>query len=241
MTSSRFPSVVQIRLRLSNAFLIKGDRAVLVDTGCGNESGAIVRALKREQVDVAGLSLVLHTHGHGDHCGSTRELRRWTQAPTAVHAGDAHMLRRGRNDPLIPTCFTARLIRPFLAQTFPRVRPDIELQGNTDLEAFGVACRVLHTPGHTAGSISIVTAAGDAIVGDLLMGGYLGGKVLPARPRFHYYADDVARERREIVRVLALATSRVYVGHGGPLRPDDIRRVLGPSLDLPRSISHTGA
>src|SRR5262245_427052 len=112
------PTVVQIRLRIANAFLVKGDRPILVDTGCPSEAGAIVRALKREGVDVGDLALILHTHGHNDHCGSTRALKKRTAAPAAIHRGDADMLRRGYNRPLVPSFFSARLIKPFLAMSF---------------------------------------------------------------------------------------------------------------------------
>lgn len=85
------------------------------------------------------------------------------------------------------------------------------------LDELGVAGVVLHTPGHTPGSISVVLDSGDAIVGDLLMGGYLGGAILPTRPAFHYFAADLPGVMVSLDRVLAAASGRLFVGHGGPV------------------------
>lgn len=71
--------------------------------------------------------------------------------------------------------------------------------------------------GHTAGSISIVFDDGRAITGDLLMGGVLGGYVLPRIPGYHYYAEDLPQVRRSIRKLLDLGVKQFFPGHGGPL------------------------
>ena len=206
----------QIRLGISNVFLLKGDRPILVDSGRPRDAQVIAEALRREQVALADLALILHTHGHWDHCGSTRQLTEWSKAPTAIHRADADQLARGVNGPLRPTCLSARLLKPFLNWAYPGVTADILLEDETDLAPFGIAGRVISTPGHTAGSVTILTATG-AIVGDLLMGGYLGGKLFPRVPNLHYFAEDRVALRASIRKVLHLAPAQIYVGHGGPL------------------------
>lgn len=214
LTSS---SVVQLRLGRSNAYLIKGQRPILIDTGSPNETDKILTALRREGVDVRDLALILHTHGHSDHCGSTRALQQLSRAPIAIHRLDADMLRRGINRPLRPTRPTARLLRPFVDKQFEGSAADILIDDELALAAYGIDGRVIHTPGHTLGSITIVLAGGEAIVGDLLMGGHLGGVLQPQRPRDHYFAEDQAALRQSMTRVLHLNPALVYVGHGGPL------------------------
>jgi hypothetical protein len=59
--------------------------------------------------------------------------------------------------------------------------------------------------------------SGDAIVGDMLMGGYAGGAVLPSRPNFHYFADDLPLSMDSLDRVLRVSSGRLFVGHGGPV------------------------
>jgi glyoxylase-like metal-dependent hydrolase (beta-lactamase superfamily II) len=82
-------TIHQLRLSISNAFLIQGDRAILVDTGSPKDGGKILAALAKHDVQENDLSLILLTHGHSDHCGSTRQLKEATSAPVAIHPSDA--------------------------------------------------------------------------------------------------------------------------------------------------------
>jgi hydroxyacylglutathione hydrolase len=221
--------VLQFFLGLSNAFLLRGDRAALVDTGRPRDVGALVRALRGAGVDPEQLSLILHSHGHWDHAGGTRELKRRTGVPVAVHRRDADLLRRGTNGVLRPTGPMGALLKPFLDRPFPPVEPDLLLDGEADLRPFGVPARVVATPGHTAGSVTVLTEDGEAIVGDLLIGGYAGGRLLPRRPTLHYFAEDLPTLRASIRALLRYGPSRVFVGHGGPLDAEAIRRrFVGP-------------
>jgi glyoxylase-like metal-dependent hydrolase (beta-lactamase superfamily II) len=219
-------SILKIPLAISNAFLLMGDRAVLVDAGRPSDADAILRAVRRAGVEPGRLSLLLHTHAHWDHCGATRRLKEETGAPAAVHRADADMMRRGDNGSLRPTGFVAAVLHPILNRPFPAVEPDILLDDETDLQPYGVEARAVSTPGHTAGSISVITTAGDAIIGDLLMGGFLGGKVLPRLAQLHYYAEDLPTLWASVQRLLGWTTGRVFTSHGGPLTPDSIRRLM---------------
>jgi hydroxyacylglutathione hydrolase len=216
--------ILQIPLGLSNAFLIRGERAVLVDSGRPKDVPKIIAALKRENLAVEDLSLILHSHGHWDHCGGTAELKAMTRAPVAIHRGDSDNLRRGHNGRLRATCLTGFLLKPFLSPGFPAAQPDVILEEETDLRAYGIDARAVSTPGHSAGSISVITADKEIIVGDLLMGGYWGGKLWRSRPNLHYYADDLPTLYASLRRVMELSPARVFVGHGGPLMLEAIRR-----------------
>lgn len=216
--------IVPIRLSISNAFLVKGERPVLIDTGCPGDTDRLVAALAREGVAVGDLALILHTHGHRDHAGGTARLKTMTAAPTAVHPADADMLRRGANRPLIPANLTGRLIRAYVDRPFPPVEPDLALDEAFDLARYGLAGRVLATPGHTEGSVTVLLDGGEAVAGDLVVGGYLGGLLAPGVPGYPYFLEDLAELRSSVRKLLRHSPSRVYVGHGGPLRGDDVRK-----------------
>ncbi len=216
--------IVPIRLKISYAFLIKSRRPVLVDTGSPGEAPRIAKAFKREKMHLTDLALLLHTHGHADHCGSTADLRQLLQVPAAVHPADAPMMRRGSNGTLHPTNFTGHLIMPFVNVPFPRVEPDILLNEDYPLHNYGIPAKIVTTPGHTAGSVSIVFDDGRAITGDLLMGGILGGYVLPSIPGYHYYAEDLSQVRRSINKLLDLGVKQFFPGHGGPLEAAAVAR-----------------
>jgi glyoxylase-like metal-dependent hydrolase (beta-lactamase superfamily II) len=94
---------------------------------------------------------------------------------------------------------------------------DILIEDDFDLTPYGVEARTLHTPGHTPGSISIITNDGRALVGDLIGGGWPLGQFQPGKPRYHYWASDLADVKTSLERILSFTPSRIYAGHGGPL------------------------
>ena len=183
--------VIPLHLRISTAFIILGDHPVLVDTGTPKDFDSIVRLLGRENITPGDLALILHTHGHQDHCGSSAQLKRVSSAPLAIHSLDAFMPRQGRNGPLTPRCLLARLLMPFLELLLPVLRAGRSSgQGNV-LRDYGVDGRIVFTSGHTGGSISVMLDTGEMICGDLLRGGYLGEAICPTRPGYPYVADNL--------------------------------------------------
>jgi glyoxylase-like metal-dependent hydrolase (beta-lactamase superfamily II) len=112
--------------------------------------------------------------------------------------------------------------RFFSKASFDSVNADVRIHDDMALDEYGADVRVFETPGHTPGSVSIVTPAGDAIIGDVIMGGYMGGIILPGRPNFHYFADNVEEAMMSLDKILARTSGNLYVGHGGPLVHDSV-------------------
>lgn len=223
-------TVTRIKLPLANAYLVRGKRPILVDTGAPGDAGRIVQALRGAGVEPEELSLILLTHGHGDHAGSANELAALSGAPVALHRADDAMARSGRNVLGTLTSWEARLLTPFVDKPFPPVAATHLIDEEMGLHPFGVDGRIVPTPGHTAGSVSILLENGDAIVGDMLMGGRLGGAIMGTRPRIHYFVADFALLQASLARVLAEQPARLLVGHGGPLAVDDVRRWQAATL-----------
>lgn len=219
-----------LRLRFSNAYLLTGDHGpVLIDTGSPGDGPALEAGCAAADVDPGELALILHTHVHSDHVGNTAQWARRARCPVSHHEGDRGLAAQGHNGRLRGVGLRGRLMAPFFNRTpFPPFAADLLATDGQRLEAFGIAATVLHTPGHTRGSISLVLDSGDAIVGDLLMGGYLGGRIRPAQPNRHYFAEDAAEARRSLDRVLAVTHGQLHVGHGGPLARADVVRWRDP-------------
>ena len=213
-----------LRLSIPNVYLLTGERAILVDAGRPKDVPRILAFLQAHGIQADKLALILLTHGHWDHAGGAAQLRAATKAPIALHRADAELVRTGTNGTLKPTSLVARLLRPFISPPFPPFEPDLLIDGDRDLRDFGVAARVLGTPGHTAGSISVLTDDAEIIVGDLICGGYLGGWLFPTHPGLHYFADDLPQLRASIANVLATSPRIIHPGHGGPLEPQAVAR-----------------
>ncbi len=211
-----------------NVFLIQGDGgAILVDTGNPGRAAHILARLAEHTLTLlsAGggvphdLRLILLTHGHVDHFGNAAELRERTGAPVAIHALDAGAVRHGIQQPdsLHPTNLLADLVKrfplPLFADHAPACEPDIVFEDEWRLDEYGVAGRVILTPGHTPGSVSVLLDSGEALVGDLVMGRLMGLLPKPGPP---IVAWDLERNRESVRRLVALAPRIIYVGHGGP-------------------------
>ena len=218
------PAVVPIRLGMVSAFLVNGPgSAILVDTGFRGSEGRILKAVMAAGLEPGWVSLILLTHGHSDHFGSAAALRAKTGAPVVIHASDAQAMRQGANPPLRPLTRLGRLLLPLAQVGEPRTEPtepDILLDGDLNLASYGVDGRVIHTPGHTPGSMSVVLAGGDVVVGDLLMGGLIRRR----RPDYPFVGDDRATLESSVHRILDLKPRRILVSHGGPLEPAAVRR-----------------
>ena len=214
-----------LKLAASNCFLVQGEGNMLVDTGLPGEEGKIIRFLKQHKLEVKDLSLILHTHGHGDHCGSTVALLQKHTVSTAIHEKDRELVLLGNNGEVLATRFFARLIKPLVNRPFPGFQPEILIRNNEfNLQQFGIKANLLETPGHTPGSISLVFPSGEAIIGDLLMGGYFGGLLLPHLPDLPYFVTDLEKLKQSINLMLEQPADKFYVGHGGPLSREKIQQ-----------------
>ena len=217
-------TIHKIKLSVSNCYLVQGDKNILLDTGSPNEGHKIIKALTVIGLQLSDIALILHTHGHSDHCGSTKELLQKHKIPTAIHSADSHMTENGRNDFLTSTRFIAKFIKPFVDKPFPPFKPDIHIDHYNDLKSFGINGLIHSTPGHTKGSISVEFDNDGAIIGDIIMGGFMGGQFLAHLPDYHYFAEDLEEIRSSINKVLTFNSSTYYVGHGGPLTKERIKK-----------------
>jgi glyoxylase-like metal-dependent hydrolase (beta-lactamase superfamily II) len=226
------PEVATIRLSVSNAYLIRGPRPVLVDTGSKTDLAALRRGLAVHGLKPADLALIVLTHGHADHAGLAAELRRQSGAPVVIGRGDAPMAAAGHNDELRPTSRFAALARHFAFDpAYEPLRADLEV-GDAPLDlALWTLQGALHPmPGHTAGSLVLLLDDGRAFAGDLLMGGWLGGALFARRASLPYFVADRAAHRASLRALLALPVHTLYLGHGGPLSRAAVIEAFGAEI-----------
>jgi hydroxyacylglutathione hydrolase len=217
--------IIPIKLSFSNAYLVKDRKSILVDAGAPRQADKILSAISGAGVNEKDISLILQTHGHFDHAGSTAELKRRLGGPVAVHLNDAFMLRKGINGEIKPRNLEARIVKAVVPNSFEACEPDMLIEEEMTLSDFGVNGKIFFTPGHTKGSISVLLDNNEAILGDVMMGGMMGGALFGKSPNYHYFIDDLSDLHASIKKIFSWKPSQLYVGHGGPLSPDDaIRR-----------------
>jgi glyoxylase-like metal-dependent hydrolase (beta-lactamase superfamily II) len=218
-------SVVTLNLGVSTAYAMIGTRTVLVDTGPVGSAKRLLRLLRRAGVDPGSLSLIVLTHCHPDHAGGAAELRRRLGVPVAVHHAEYSWAAEGRSDLYRPIRAFGRVLRAFIDPSFPALTPDVVLHHDDTLDGYGIPATVLHTPGHTPGSITVLRRdSGDALVGDLLAGGF----VRLNQPELPFLADNVPQLHDSVRSVLAAGPSRFLFGHGRPAAARSVLQRFGP-------------
>lgn len=221
-----------------NCHLILGTKGcIVVDTGLPGSESKIEKALKNRGLSFKDIKLIVITHAHVDHAGSAARLRELSGAPILANEGD---LKHYTQETPMTFCSTGWFGRLFLKtglilQPYTAFKPDILLTNDEimDISQFGIPGFVKHTPGHTAGSISVELATKDALVGDLVASGILLGGIVRTkhaiRPPFE---DDPHAVGVELQRLIDSGMERFYMGHGGPLKADEVQRHVQTLMTL---------
>jgi hydroxyacylglutathione hydrolase len=194
-------AITTIGLAGVNAYLVAArDGFVLVDTGKPEKRADLVAQLARAGCAPGTLKLIVLTHGDYDHAGNAAYLRETYGLPVAMHRDDAGRVERADwslgmkpSPDKFPLLFRAvsAFLRPGPFDTFT---PDVFVEDGQDLREFGLDATVLHLPGHTSGSVGVLTAAGELFCGDLM--------------------DSMLR---------SLDVGTVYPGHGKPFRLEQVK------------------
>jgi hydroxyacylglutathione hydrolase len=216
-------AIETIRLAAVNSYLLRaGDGFLLIDTGKPEKRGVLERRLRSAGCAPGHLRLIVLTHGDYDHAGNAAYLRAKFGAPVGMHAADVPRVQTGDwrlgmkpKPDKFPLLFRTMsvFIRPGAFDTFT---PDSMLQDGQDLGSFGLDAEVLHLPGHTAGSIGVLTADGDLFCGDL-MDAMLG------RPGLEFFIDDMPAAEASLARLRQLGVAAVHPGHGKTFKLDQVK------------------
>jgi hydroxyacylglutathione hydrolase len=219
-------TIIPVKLGIVNAYIVQQKGVVLIDTGIPESENTILSSLERAGIPGHDLRLIILTHGHGDHAGSAARLRELTGAKLAIHKKDSGMLRTGTQGPLVPTGLVGRIAKFFIGSVnregYPAADPDIVITGTLDLAPYGIAGVVVPTPGHTAGSVSVVLESGDIFSGDLIFPQIPSGK-----PGMPFWAEQPADVNTSIRALLTYHPKMFHLGHGGPFTADTVRGMVG--------------
>jgi glyoxylase-like metal-dependent hydrolase (beta-lactamase superfamily II) len=179
-------------------------------------------------IQPAQIGLIAITHAHYDHVGSLAAIRSRCQCPVAAHAQEALLIASGRvvippgtNRLTRPLCRWADRHRTLLQRLngFEPLVPEVTFSSAISLQPYGFDARILPTPGHTAGSITVLTAAGDAFVGDLAFNIPGLAHLSPLPP----FGDNPAVMRHSWRQLRQAGARRIYPGHGAPFRAELLR------------------
>ncbi len=205
----------------SNVFLVSaGGKRLLVDTGPAALWLPLARRLKRPGVErLDGLAL---THAHFDHAGNAARIRGMFACPVYVHRCEAGLLEAGRN-PVIrgtnPFGAAVARVAAFLPERLLAYAPcahDAAVDARLDLPDLGPETYILHTPGHTRGSISVIVGGEVAVAGDSLFGVFRSTAFPP-------FAEDPGELVASWGRLLGTGCRTFLPSHGGEKSAEELR------------------
>jgi len=230
------PNVYQITRRGVNIILIAERGLTLIDTGFHGSLSAIKNLIHHIGRSVEEVTLIIITHNHPDHIGGLRELRKITRAKVAAHKADI-----GDTDNCLPfprfiqkLLYITPFFRPLLFPELSQV--DIPLEGDEVLSPLG-GLRVIHTPGHTPGSISLFSPQKKL----LIVGDTINGRREALRLPPESVSTDLAQALDSVKRLTQLDFNTLCFGHGRPLTTGALGKVRelirkGPKNTWPASL-----
>jgi glyoxylase-like metal-dependent hydrolase (beta-lactamase superfamily II) len=182
--------------------------AMVIDPG--DDIADILALIAKHNLQVKQIVI---THAHIDHVGGAMKLRAATGAPILLNQNDSVLLKM------------LDIQAAWLGMAAPgRVEIDQSINESDKVQAGLLLAQVLHTPGHTEGSVCLYFAAEKKlIVGDTLFAGSIGRTDLPGGS-----FDKIIRSLHE--KVLALPDETVVVPGHGPLTSIGEERESNPFL-----------
>lgn len=185
-------------------YLIVGPETVLVDTGPAGHASKILNAVRAVGLDPSRIDRIVLTHFDYDHSGSAAQLSAELQAPIAIHAADALFLENPHMCPGI----RRMLYHPPMSRIlgWHGIPANVLLADGDTLGEW----MVVHTPGHTPGSISLIRES-VGIVGDALL--FKNGRL---RPNVWHLSTDQAQQLASAKRLARAGLRTILPGHYAP-------------------------
>jgi len=217
-----------VTLGFDHCYVIQGEGVIMIDGGAPKQAKRFLKAIERLSAKPEEIKLIVITHGHWDHIGSAKDIKDITGAKIAMHQQEKDCLEKSLK-PLPPgVTLWGRIFAKIMAMFMPFVHipaTDVDVvlgDEELSLAEYGIPGRVIYTPGHSSGSVSVLLETGDAFVGDLAMNKF----PLCFSPGLPIFAEDLHRVKESWKLLLDQGAETVYPAHGEPFSVDIIRKAL---------------
>lgn len=198
------------RVRGANAYLVKGDEGItVVDTGLPGSAGKIVDYVQSIGYYHSDVNTIILTHSDIDHAGSAARLKEETHAKVAIHEADAPRLSREKEWKTVNGVLGLFFRATGAVMRFNRLKADVLLKDSDIIDGL----TVIHTPGHTEGSICLYLPRRAIFVGDALV---TNDERMPRLPR-RSMSTDFDQAKESLRKISQLEYSVLLPGHGPPI------------------------
>jgi len=204
--------IIQILSGRSNVFLLTNrEKNILIDTSVSRLWSRIQNIIERS--GITKIDYLILTHAHFDHAANANKIKEKYKTTVIVQKDEAIYLANGDN--ILPngtTIFTKPIVNVLGRRLFSRFKyepcqPNILVNSEYDLSKLGFNAYLIHTPGHTAGSMSLIIDDELAIVGDTMFGVFKWSVFPP-------YAEDEKLMIKSWGKLLETKCSEFIPSHG---------------------------
>jgi glyoxylase-like metal-dependent hydrolase (beta-lactamase superfamily II) len=221
--------IIPFRTGINSCYILKDKGAVIIDAPVPFKRRDFSRLLSDSAIKPEELQLIIPTHGDFDHAGGASFIQELSTARIVMHEKDSSNLENGTfhwPEGVTPWGKISRaMFKPLMKHVgkFTSARVDIKLDDQgMSLREYGIPGRIIYTPGHTYGSISVVLESGEAFVGCMAQNRFPFG----FRPKLPIYAKDPELLKESWLKVLNLGARTIYPGHGKPFPVEKITKYL---------------
>ncbi len=214
-TTTKGNRVIRVLSGRSNSYLIKmGLTNILIDTGLELSSGRLLKNLV--SVNCNKLDYLILTHTHFDHCSAVSTITKRFPCKVVVSKYEKEFALNGYTPIPKGTNLFSRMVASIgvksgkIVGNYKPFDASIEVGEIMDFILNGLKIKIIHTPGHSIGSLSIIADNEIAITGDTLFGVF-GNSVMPP------FADDVSQLLKSWKVLIDSGCKRFLPGHGGEI------------------------
>lgn len=210
--------------RFVYVYLIYGKKIHLIDTGVASSEAKIFDYIRKTGREPEEISTVIQTHSHPDHIGATRTIKELTGCTVAAHKAEKAWIED------VELQFGERPFPGFHSLVGGSVEVDRTLQeGDTVQLEDDLSLEVLHTPGHSEGSISLLLGEDRALFcGDAVL---LKGDI----PVY----EDIQATINSINKLKSLDVDLLLASWDQPRKGEEAYRIMEDSLQYLQTIHRT--
>ena len=215
-------------LGFNDCYVIREQGVIMIDGGPASKKRDFIKAMKNIPLEPEEIKLIVITDGHPDHIGSARDIKELTKAKIAMHRLAKDCLEAGEwKEMHVPGGWLGRKTLGRVVTWFSGEIPSAEVElvigdEGLSLKEYGISGRIVYTPGHTMGSVSVLLDSGQAFVGDLAMNKF----PLRLGPGLPTVAEDGGKVKESWKKLLELGVTTVYPAHGKSLSAEVIKKAL---------------
>ncbi len=221
--------IIPIKLGSSYCYFVSSSNGgFLVDTGMFNKHGHLQSVLLAHEYDIRDIHYIFLTHTHHDHVGSLAAIKKISGAKIFAHREEAGFLKNGRTPlpkgTMLWTKTMVRLGKILRVGSYPPVAADFVISDQLQLSEFDFPITIISTPGHTAGSMTIIVDNTYAFVGDTMFN-------IRHDTVFPPFANDEAALLSSWNRLLQTPCEIFFPGHGRPIERAKLEHSYYKALD----------